>query len=104
MDGPLCGTEFFFGSADDTPSYAAKARHLPDLLKRAKNAKGATMKRVIKSLCTSMQTKWEAKEIERRKITEKNPKQMDCMTSQMNMCQVLMKANCAKPVANKGQN
>ena len=68
-----------------------------ELVNRAKRSKGTTLKRMLKSKIVSVKTDREAKEEVRQKLVEKKAKQIDCLTSDGNAAQALLKPDLSKP-------
>ncbi|MEW8546925.1 MAG: hypothetical protein AB2693_25705 [Candidatus Thiodiazotropha sp.] len=68
-----------------------------DLVQRAKKAKGTTLKRTLKSKISVLKTMKEEKEEKRKKLVAKKTKEIDCLTSQVNACQALLKPDASKP-------
>ena len=68
-----------------------------ELVNRAKRSKGTTLKRMLKSKIVTVKTGREAKEEMRQKMVEKKAKQIDCLTSEGNAAQALLKPDLSKP-------
>lgn len=68
-----------------------------DLVQRAKRTKGTTLKRTLKSKVSFLKTEREANEEKRKKLVNKKTKEIDCLTSQVNACQALLKPDSSKP-------
>lgn len=68
-----------------------------ELVNRAKRTKGTTLKRTLKSKNIALKTNREVKEEARKKLVEKKSKEIDCLTSEVNACQALLKPDLSKP-------
>ena len=68
-----------------------------DLIRRAKKTKGTTLKRTLKSKILPLKTSKEQKEESRKKLVSKKSKEIDCLTSDVNACQALLKPDLSKP-------
>ena len=73
-----------------------------DLLLKAKQSKGITMRRVCaKKISVMQKTERQCKEEKRVKVVAAQTKKIDCLSSDMNMCQALVKPDCTKPKVTK---
>ena len=67
-----------------------------DLLTKLKASKGVTIKRVVKQR-KPMKTSRDLKEEKRKRVVTRENKKTDCLSSEMNNCQALVKPDCSKP-------
>ncbi|XP_045182551.2 uncharacterized protein LOC123541205 [Mercenaria mercenaria] len=68
-----------------------------DLISRAKRSKGITIKRTLKSKITQLKSSQDVKEEQRQRLVAKKTQQIDCLSSENNCCQSLVKPDCSKP-------
>ena len=68
-----------------------------ELILRAKRSKGVTIKRTVKSRVQAAQTERQMKETQRLKSVAKETKLIDCLSSENNACQSLLKPDSSKP-------
>lgn len=69
----------------------------PDLVSRARRSTGVTIKRTLKSRIQCIQTDKEVKEKKRKKSVAKESRRIDCLSSDNNACQALVKPDSSKP-------
>ena len=68
-----------------------------ELVLRAKRSKGITIKRTVKSKVQLAQTQRQMKETQRLKNVARETKLIDCLSSENNACQSLLKPDSSKP-------
>ena len=68
-----------------------------ELVLRAKRRKGVTIKRTVKSKIKLAQTQRQMKETQRLKNVARETKLIDCLSSENNTCQSLLKLDSSKP-------
>ncbi|XP_071085902.1 uncharacterized protein [Haliotis cracherodii] len=96
----ICHDQLFGLSSADVPSLMTVEGPKP-LLSRVKRSKGVTIKRTIKASRYVQQSERDEKEAKRSKAIRREVKQTDCLSSEMNMCQALVKPDCSKPKVQK---
>jgi hypothetical protein len=74
-----------------------------ELVARAKLSKGVTIRRAFKKANAAMKTIRQVKEEKRQKDLARKMKETDCLTSEMNTCQALVKPDCSKPKVDKSR-
>ena len=68
-----------------------------ELVSRAKRSKGVTIRRTVKSKIITYKSERQLKEQERKKIVAKETKIIECLSSENNACQALVKPDSSKP-------
>ncbi|MCW4344649.1 MAG: hypothetical protein N0E48_15030, partial [Candidatus Thiodiazotropha endolucinida] len=72
-----------------------------EYIRRVKTAKGHTVKRTTKYLTTKAKSERDIQEEKRQKLVAKQTKTFDCLSSDMNTCQAVVKPDCSKPKVQK---
>jgi hypothetical protein len=73
-----------------------------DLIKKAEKSKGVTIKRMSGGKALKLdRTERQLKEEKRKKMVTSTMKRIDCLSSDMNACQALVKPDCSKPSLTK---
>lgn len=72
-----------------------------DLIGRVKRSKGVTIRRGTRQITPRVQSQRAASEIQRKKRIRKEIKRIECLSSDMNMCQAIVKPDCSKPKVQK---
>ena len=68
-----------------------------ELVSRAKRSKGVTIRRTVKSKIITYKSERQLKEEERKKLVAKETKRIECLSSENNACQALVKPDSSKP-------
>lgn len=68
-----------------------------DLLSRVKKCKSTTIRRTGLNLKPVNKSERDVKEEQRKKIVKKETKRVECLSSEMNACQAIVKPDCSKP-------
>ena len=68
-----------------------------ELVSRAKRSKGTTLRRTVKSKIVSFKTERQKKEEVRKKQVAKETRRIECLSSENNACQALVKPDSSKP-------
>ena len=68
-----------------------------ELVSRAKRSKGTTLRRTVKSKIVSFKTERQTKEEVRKRHVAKETKRIECLSSENNACQGLVKPDSSKP-------
>lgn len=99
----VCKERLFGCSVEDLPDISTYSGD-KDLLSKAQKAKGITIKRTSKTKVKAMKTEREKKEEKRKREVASKIHQVECLSSDMNACQALVKPDCTKPklVKSKG--
>lgn len=87
-------------SEQDVPS-ADNVAGAPGLLARIKRSKGVTIRRTTKTKIPVKKTQREEKEEKRKTQVKKELRKVECLSSEMNTCQALVKPDCSKPKVQK---
>ena len=74
-----------------------------ELVQRAKSMKGVTLRRAIRKTATALKSERMIREEKRQKALDKRMEEADCLTSDMNTCQALVKPDCTKPRVDKSR-
>ena len=73
------------------------------LLDRIRRGKSVTIKRTSIKI-QEERTEREMKEEKRKRLTNRKKKEVECLTSEMNMCQAVVKPDCSKPKVAKSKS
>ncbi|VDI42653.1 Hypothetical predicted protein [Mytilus galloprovincialis] len=67
------------------------------LLQKVKSSKGVTIKRITSANTQTAKSEKERIEQKRRTAVKRETKKIDCISSEMNACQAILKPDCSKP-------
>ena len=98
----IAKNELFNCSESDIPD-ADKITGPRSLVSRAKRSKGVTMKRASKKQEASQRSEHQKREEQRKRGVKRETKQADCLSSDMNLCQAIVKPDCSKPKVQKAK-
>ena len=96
----IANQHLFSVSRNDLPS-VMELNGPSELLNRVRLSKGVTIKRVTKTKRQVMTSERGIKEEKRMKLVAKEKKRIDCLSSEMNLCQAVVKPDCSKAKVQK---
>ena len=74
-----------------------------ELVQKAKLMKGVTLRRAVSKTAVALKSERMLREEKRQKALDKKMQEADCLTSEMNTCQALVKPDCSKPRVDKSR-
>ncbi|WAR09221.1 hypothetical protein MAR_019179 [Mya arenaria] len=86
-----------FGSTKAVIPELNKVEGPAELVQKLKTSKGVTIRRMSVKQKNIKQTEREKKEEKRHKLVKQEARRIDCLSSEMNACQAVVKPDCSKP-------